>query len=92
MRWIYTGGVVILLLCMVLLGGCAAGNKTTEESTAPHIMQPSQSEEVDITPPDTEDITYEYYTSALFLLGICFNEPALGASLEHDDGAGKKAA
>lgn len=66
MRWIYTGGVVILLLCMVLLSGCTAGDKTITEAAAPQIMQPSQSEEADITTPDTEDITYAYITEELY--------------------------
>lgn len=66
MRWIYIGGGVILLFCISLLGGCAAGNETAEESAAPQIIQPSQSEEVDITPPDTKDITYEYRTEELY--------------------------
>lgn len=66
MRWIYTGGVVILLFCMALLGGCADGNETAAKSTAPQSMQPSQPEEVAITPPDIEDITYEYITEELY--------------------------
>lgn len=66
MRWIYTGGVVILLLCMALLGGCVAGNETATEAAAPQSMQPSQSEEMDITPPDIEDITYEYIIEELY--------------------------
>lgn len=65
MRRIDTGGAVILLFCMVLLGGCAAGNETAAESAAPQISLPSQSEEAEITPPDTEDIIYEYITEEL---------------------------
>ena len=66
MRWIYTGGVVILLLCMALLSGCAARNETATEVAAPQITQPSQSEEVNITTSDTEDITYAYITEELY--------------------------
>lgn len=66
MRWIYTGGVVILLLCTALLSGCAAGNETATKAVAPQIMQPSQSEEVNITTPDTEGIIYEYITEELY--------------------------
>lgn len=66
MRWIYTGGVAALLFCMALSGGCAAGNETAAESAALQIMQPSQSEEVDITPLDTEDIIYEHITEELY--------------------------
>lgn len=66
MRWICIGGGVILLSYIVLLGGCAAGNGTAEESAAPQIMQPSQSEEGDITLSDTKDITYEYITEELY--------------------------
>lgn len=66
MRRIYTGGGAILLLCTALLGGCAAGNETAEEPAAPHVVQSSQSEEVDITPPDTKENTYEYITEELY--------------------------
>lgn len=66
MRWIYTGSVVILLLCMVLFSGCTAGSETPEESAAPQMMQPSQSEKTDTTASDTEDITYEYITGELY--------------------------
>lgn len=65
MRRICIEGGVILLSCIVLLGGCAAGNETAEESAAPQLMQLSQSEEADITPSDTKDITYEYITEEL---------------------------
>lgn len=66
MRWIYTGGTAVLLVCMALLSGCTAGNETAAESAASQIIQPSQSEEVDKTAPDTEDITYEYTTEELY--------------------------
>lgn len=66
MRWIYTGGTAIVLLCMALLGGCASNDNTIPDTTVSQIEQPSQSQEMEMTLPNNEDVTYEYMTEELY--------------------------
>lgn len=66
MRWIYTGGTAIVLLCMALLGGCASNDKAIPDTTVLQIEQPSQSQEMEMTLPNNEDVTYEYMTEELY--------------------------
>lgn len=56
----------MVLLCIALLGGCAARDNTTPHTTAPQIEPSSQSQEMEITLPNNEDITYEYMTEELY--------------------------
>lgn len=66
MHQICTRGSVIMLLCMALLGGCIARDNTTSQTTEPQSEQSSQSEKVEITLHDNEDITYEYKIEELY--------------------------
>lgn len=66
MRWIYTGGTAIMLLCMALLGGCASNDNAIPDTTVSRIGQPSQSQEMEMTLPNNEDVTYEYMTEELY--------------------------
>lgn len=66
MRWIYTGGIAIVLLCMALLGGCASNDNAIPDTTVSQIEQPSQSQEMEMTLPNNEDVTYEYMTEELY--------------------------
>lgn len=60
MRRIYTAGAISLLLCLFLPGCCAA------EDDAAQIKPPLQSENMERTLPNNEDVAYEYMIEELY--------------------------